>query len=343
VLAVGGLGAVLLTGDGGDEEYATSTTTTTVATTTTTAPPPPTWPLTGLPLEDPAQAAKPVLVVKIDNAQPDRGQGARPQAGINQADVVFEEVVEGSVTRFASLFHSTDADPVGPIRSARTTDLLIMAPLNRPLFAWSGANANVAGQVRAAAVVDVGHDAASDVYYRDSSRPAPYNLFSSTAALRASAPAENRPPPALFTYRAAGAAPAGGRPAQGVGIVFGDGPGSAPVEFAWDGSGWARSQVGTPHVDAAGARIAPENVIVQFTPYVEVQCCDAAGFPILEAQLVGQGDAWVFTGGQLVEAKWSRPSPRHTTTYTDATGKEVGLTPGRTWVALAPPGTATLR
>ncbi len=173
VLAVGGLGAVLLTGgDGGDEEQVTSTTTT-VATTTTTAPPPPTWPLTGLPLDDPAQAAKPVLVVKIDNAQPDRGQGARPQAGINQADVVFEEVVEGSVTRFASLFHSTDADPVGPIRSARTTDLLIMAPLNRPLFAWSGANANVAGQVRAAPLVDVGHDAASDVYYRDSSRPAP--------------------------------------------------------------------------------------------------------------------------------------------------------------------------
>ena len=334
---------MLLTGGGGGEEQAAATTTTTVATTTTTAAPEPTWPLTGLPLEDPAQAAKPVLVVKIDNAQPDRGQGARPQAGINQADVVFEEVVEGSVTRFASLFHSTDADPVGPIRSARTTDLLIMAPLNRPLFAWSGANGNVAGQVRTAQVVDVGYDAASDVYYRDGSRPAPYNLFSSTPALRAAAPQEDRPPPALFTYRAADAAPAGGRPVRGVGIVFGDGPGSAPVDFAWDGRGWARSQVGTPHVDAAGQPIAPPNVVVQFTPYVEVQCCDAAGFPILEAQLVGQGDAWIFTGGRLVEARWSRPSPQHTTTYTDAAGEPVGLTPGRTWVAIAPPGTATLR
>ncbi len=125
--------------------------------------------------------------------------------------------------------------------------------------------------------------------------------------------------------------------------MFGGGPGSAPVDFAWDGSGWARSQAGTPHVDAAGARIAPHNVIVQFTPYVEVQCCDAAGFPILEAQLVGQGDAWIFTDGQLVEAKWSRPAADKPTVYTDAAGKEVGLTPGRTWVAIAPPGTATVR
>ncbi len=78
-------------------------------------------------------------------------------------------------------------------------------------------------------------------------------------------------------------------------------------------------------------------------PIVEVQCCDAAGFPILEAQLVGQGDAWIFTGGQLVEAKWSRPAADKPTVYTDAARKPVGLTPGRTWVALAPPGTATLR
>lgn len=334
---------VVLATSGGDDEDVVASTTTTESTTTTstTAPPGPTWPLTGLPVEDEALAQRPTLVVKIDNAEPRRGQGGRPQAGINQADIVYEEMVEGSVTRLASLFHSTDVDPVGPIRSARTTDLLIMASLQRPLFAWSGANAGVAGQVRESDIIDVGVDAASDVYYRASDRPAPYNLFSATPALRAAAPDEQRPPPPQFTYRAEGMAPQGGRPVSNVNITFGDGPGSAPVGYQWDGSGWARSQRGNEHLDADGVRVAPPNVIVRFTPYVEVQCCDAAGFPIVEAQMAGEGDAWILTGGQLIEARWSQPSVDAPTEYTDADGQPVGLTPGRTWVAIAPPGSAT--
>jgi hypothetical protein len=334
--------AVLVLAGGDDDEVRAdraSTTTTTEATTTTTAAPG--YPLTGLPVDDPARAARPVLAVKIDNAEPRRGRGGRPQAGINAADVVFEEMVEGSVTRFLTLFHSTDADPVGPVRSARTTDLLLMGPLNRPLFAWSGANAGVAGQVRGADLVDVGYEANSGAFRRAGDRPAPYNLMSSTGALYGGAATEQRPPPALFTYRPAGEQPAG-RPVAGVRIVFGDGPGSAPVEYRWDGQGWARTQRDTPHVDAAGQQVAPPNVVIQFTPYAEVQCCDASGFPIVEAQLIGEGDAWILTGGQLVEARWARPGHGDVTTYT-VDGQPVGLTPGRTWVAIAPPGSAEVR
>ena len=338
------IGVAIAAGGGGDDEATTTTTeasTTTEATTTTEAAP--TYPLTGMPIDDPAKASRPALVVKIDNAQPRTGQGGRPQAGINSADVVYEEVVEGSVTRFASIFHSMDADPVGPVRSARTTDLLLMAPLNRPLFAWSGANAGVVEQVRRADIVDVGYDAATGAFNRRGDRRAPYNLFSSTQAIRAAAPAEDRPPPQLFQYRGADEAPAGGREVGGIHINFGGGPGSAPVDFEWDGSGWARSQRGTEHVDAAGQRIAPPNVIVQLTPYVEVQCCDAAGFPIVEAQLVGEGDAWVLTGGQLIEGRWSRPSLAEVTRYSTADGEPIRLTPGRTWVSIAPPGSTTVR
>lgn len=339
------IAAIALGGGGGDEEpaeRAATSTTEATTTTSTTAPAEPGYPLTGQPVDDPARAQRPVLAVKIDNAEPRTGRGGRPQAGINQADVVFEEMVEGSVTRFLALFHSQDADPIGPVRSARTTDLLLMEPLQRPLFAWSGANAAVVGEVRGAAVADVGFDAASGAYHRAGDRPAPYNLMSSTGALRAAAPDEERPPPALFRYRGADAEPAG-EPVQGVAIVFGDGPGSAPVDYEWDGTGWARSQRGTPHVDATGARVAPPNVVVQFTPYAEVQCCDAAGFPIVEAQLVGEGDAWVLSAGRLVEARWSRPAIGDVTTYTTADGEPVLLTPGPTWVAIAPPGSAEAR
>ena len=91
------------------------------------------WPLTGL--QDEGVGTWPVLMVKIDNH--DR---ARPQAGINSADVVFEEIVEGGLTRFAALFHSQQTELLGPIRSVRTSDFNLLRNLNRPLFANSGGN-----------------------------------------------------------------------------------------------------------------------------------------------------------------------------------------------------------
>jgi hypothetical protein len=140
-----------------------ATTTTTVAPSTTTVVGPPA-PLTGLP-GDPSLATKPVLIVKIDN-HPE----ARPQAGLNQADIVYEEIVEG-ITRFAAVFQSTDAAPVGPIRSARTTDLNIFAAYGRPLIAWSGGNACGEGR-RSANIVDVGHGklGTPGAYYCDPDR-----------------------------------------------------------------------------------------------------------------------------------------------------------------------------
>ncbi len=96
---------------------------TTASTTTTTAAPAPTFPLTGMPLTDPAQGQKPALVIKIDNVD----QYSRPQAGINQADIVYEEKIEGPISRFAAVFHSTELDLVGPIRSGRSTDVAIVS------------------------------------------------------------------------------------------------------------------------------------------------------------------------------------------------------------------------
>jgi len=122
---------------------------------------------------DPATVARPVLVVKIDNVA-----DAHPQSGINQADVVYEELVENSSTRLMVMFQSTDATPIGPIRSARPTDVLLFSPLNKPLFAWFGSETSGARDDR-----QLQHrrrrqtTPAVDQYYRDSSRAAPHNLF----------------------------------------------------------------------------------------------------------------------------------------------------------------------
>lgn len=336
VLAVGALAA----GAGSSESAApaTTTTSTTAATTTTPPPPPPpVYPLTGMPAVDPAVAARPTLVVKIDNSEPK----SRPQIGLNQADIVYEERVEGAVTRFMALFHSGDAMPVGPVRSARTSDIGLFKPMGTPLFAWSGANAIFAQRVRDAGIVDIGYDVASGFYSRAGDRRAPHNLMlRSTMDVWASAPAGATAPAAqLFSFREPGEPASGGTPATGVRIVFAEGAGSAPVEYVWNGAGWARWQAGTAHVDAEGVQIAPENVVISYTPYADSDTNDQFGVPIREAQLVGEGEALVLTGGQAFAARWVKPSLEAPAQYVDGAGNPIRLTPGRTWVALPEPGT----
>jgi hypothetical protein len=326
------------------ESTAPETTTTTASTTTTAPPttppppPPPTWPLTGAPISDPALANKPALIVKIDNVEPD----SRPQAGINQADIVYEERVEGAVTRLMAVFHSTDAAPVGPVRSARTSDIGLFKAFGTPLFAWSGSNAIFVPRIRNAGIVDVGYDAATSQYYRARDRRAPHNLMlHGTPDMWAAGYGGGTAPGPVFAYRAQGEPATGGTPVGGVHIVFATGAGSAPVDWTWTGAGWARNQAGTPHLDANGTQVGPENVIVSFTPYANTDVNDQFGVPIREAQTVGEGDAWVLTGGMLINAHWVKPALEAPTQYLGADGQPIRLTPGRTWVELPEPGTAT--
>src|SRR3954454_8087691 len=162
-------------------------------TTTTASPAAPTSPLTGTPVANPANQNRVALIVKIDNAPE-----ARPQAGLTEADVVFEEQVEGGISRLMAIYQSADANPVGPVRSARSTDISIASELNRPLFGYSGANALFLKLVRSSPLVDVGVDLQPSEYRREGSRHAPHNLMSTTAGLFKHAPAGSGPPPALF-------------------------------------------------------------------------------------------------------------------------------------------------
>lgn len=293
-------------------------------------------PLTGLP-RDPAAPARAALIVKIDNAPK-----ALPQAGINDADVVVEEGVEGGVTRFATLFHSQDAGSVGPVRSARSTDLLFAQQLGRPLFAYSGANDVFAGLIRKAPLVDVGVGRFPAIYKRVPGRPGPYNLFSDTPAMYASAPDEKTPPPPLFSYRATGEAPpeAGSEPApRGVQAVWKLNITTTAV-FAWDEASktFKRTNNGQPHLDASGKQVAPDNVVFQVCDYRNTGLVDRSGAQVPEAVLIGEGEAWVLTAGRLLKGRWSRPTEAQTTAYTLPSGEPIKLTPGRTWLELVPTG-----
>ena len=320
---------------GGEKEAAPKkTTSTTAETTTTMAAPTNLAPLTGLPA-DPALLARPLLVVKIDNAPK-----ARPPVGINDAEAVYSEKVEDGVTRLFTMFHTTDADSIGPVRSARTTDIILSRPLNRPLFAYSGAAGGTVEQIRRSPMVDLSPNTFPSAFRRERSRPAPHNLFSATKTLRRPEP-QSGPPPALFAFRAEGApvSGAGAADAKGVHVEYIGKNVKTIVDYAWDAAsgGWQRTQDGTPYSDSNGRQISPRNVIVQLVNYRDTGGRDTTGSPVDEAELVGEGEVWVLTGGKVIKGRWKRTADE-VTQYLDSAGKPILLTPGQTWVELAVAG-----
>jgi hypothetical protein len=316
---------------------ATTTTkqsTTTVKPTTTTKAVPATWPLTGLPIQgDPKQADHAALVVKIDNHP-----AARPQAGLNQTDIVYEEIVEG-ITRFFTVFHSQIPGPVGPIRSARTQDLFLVGNLNVPLFAWSGGNPNVTRAIHNGPLIDmsaqIGIANRAGQYHRQGGYPAPHNLFADGHGLMTfNQPGATGPKP-VFTYRTPSET-INGVPAQGVDLHML----ATNAEWRWNQQwgAYLRSNSGAPHKDQAGNQVATSNVVVLFVDY-KPSPADARS---PEAQTTGSGDVWIFTGGKVVGGRWTRAKASDPWTFTDGSGKPIKLTPGRTWVELARTGNAVI-
>jgi hypothetical protein len=317
----------------------TTTTVPAPATTTTTRPPPPppppVAPLTGLLQLNQAQLGAPAVVVKIDNVD-----DARPQTGINQADVVYEELVEGGLSRLAAVFQSQYPTTVGPVRSGRLTDAAIADDLNHPVFAYSGTNAGFLTVLRAQPVTDIDDGNRPDLFWRSTLAAAPHNLYASVAAL-AAASTTRAPPPPLFAYLPAGAAfgGSGTGPAQQISIDFG----ATSVTWSWNAAlrAWTRSQDGSADVDRSGAELSATNVIVQFVPYITSGLATGEGVtpvPIPTGELVGRGTAWYLSDGRVAAGSWSRSGPTATTQYTDASGATLRLAPGRTWVELVPVG-----
>jgi hypothetical protein len=320
---------------GGDEDTAGASgdTPTTAETTTTAAPI--IAPLTGVVDPTGASATRPVLTVKVENTA-----SALPQDGIDQADVVYEEVVEGGITRLAAMFNSRVPNRIGPIRSVRNTDQAIVWPVGG-VFAYSGGAPVSVRSISEAPVVLVDEDSADDGMFRDSGRQRPHNLFGNGEVLitRGGTPV---PPPALFSYRAAGA-PATGEPAGSFDVGF---RARNAVTWTWNPAAgtYTRHVFDRDAATGAGAPIAPQNVIVQFVDYVGGKNNAGAGAEGSEAVMTGSGDAWVFTGGVVIKGRWERASKEVPTQFVDAAGASIALAPGQTWVELPQIGyTITVR
>ena len=302
-----------------------------VATTTsTTVIEGPVAPFTGLPAPSEAAAAASALVVKIGN----NNDQSRPQDGLAEADIVYEALIEGLKTRFAAVFQTQAPPRVGPVRSARTTDVELLAGLGTPAFVFSGANAPTLAELREAAnrgvFVDAGALRRLDPYFRLGSRSAPYNLWVDMETIDYSG---SGVPSAVLVY---GELPEGaGSEVGGVEIAYQASFGRQ-VAHLWDptAGGWVRVQDGTLHTVLSGdeeGEIAPANVVVLHVVY-EVSPADPAS---PEAQSFGGGPVQVFTRGRVVEGAWARSQQAPVWNLTDHNGQVIGLEAGSTWLILA--------
>ena len=320
------VGIALLVAGGGvylTQRHATwfpsATTTTSLPTTTTTLPV--IAPLSGAIDPTGLSSTRPALTIKVENT-PD----ARPQWGIDKADVVYEEIVEGGITRLAAVFQSIVPGRVGPVRSVRRTDQAIVWPIGG-LFAYSGGAPYAVQSILTAPVHTYSETGAREGMFRDHTRYAPHNLFAVPAKLWLH-PGTPTPPRPLFTYRGAKDRAVGKRIA-GFRMGFRMGYATAfywnPVTKSWD-----RTIFGGPDFTAMHARISPKNVVVMWINYK-----GGVGVMGAEGIMVGEGRSMVMTNGRSIAGTWTRASKQDRAIYRDAKGREIQMSPGQTWVELA--------
>lgn len=320
-------------------------------------PPPPEpvrCPLTGVEAPQGLDINRPAMAVKIDNHP-----NARPQTGLETADIVYEELVEGGLTRFMAIYHCGDAADLGPTRSARAVDPDILTQYAPVLFAYSGASPNNLAKVaRTQGIVNLVHGSNGPAYARRGGRPAPNNLYTSTDKIRARPAAQGvvgppktglvfnpklgetaspspSPSPGPTATAASPGAPAPAAPPPPAGppgnkISFSY-SGAAGVSYTYDPASrrYLRMQAGGPHRAASGQQLGATNVVV-----MKVAVDRGGSSP--EIAVAGRGEAIVLRHGQAIVGQWVRPSLAEQTTLIDGAGQPIELAAGNTWINLLP-------
>lgn len=295
----------------------------------------PTCPLSGLEPKRGAHLRRPAVAIKVVNVP-----AAYPLSGLEDAELVFEEVVEGGVTRFMALYHCTDADRVGPIRSVRAIDVPILAPLTG-IMAASGGNPTVLSIIRTSGIYLVEEFPQWASAVMRIPRPGisrDHTLYAKTAEVRRFGMEEGgirKPPPRkFFTFGDLEETGFTGRKAERVSLTFGR---LTTVIYEWNGSAWERAQDGVLFQDEDGDPIEIDNVIIEeHTVNNSDSMVDVAGNPSPEiADETGSGVAFILRDGVAVKARWVRDAVDAPTRY-EKDGQLIPLKSGRTWIALFP-------
>lgn len=287
------------------------------------------WPLTGVQTTDLVE--QPAVAVKIENTA-----AARPQSGLNQADVVWETIIEFDVSRFLAVFDSQTPQAVGPIRSVRPIDMRIYAPLE-PVFAFSGGQAGILKDMRATQGVAVDENTGGGTMWREGSRRAPHNLYGSVEKMRAVG--KSLPPVTeQFTFAAdldSASAYALGEATTNISLNM-----SPAAKPQWDWSeqamAWQRSEGNNAATDAEGKRLEATNVVVLEAKTVDSGYKAQNNAMVPDNVLEGTGDALVATGGKTLAGTWSKADKNSPVLLHMEGQVPLDLAPGNTWVEVLP-------
>ena len=299
---------------------------------------PPRWPLTGVAATE--VSTRPALAIKVENSPE-----ARPQTGLEQADVVWEQVVEGGISRFVAVYQSQVPAEVGPIRSVRPMDPAIAAPLHG-LIAFSGGQQGFVQALKNAGLQTISMDAGAGGFYRKKGvGPAPHNVYGTPQTFWDQADGNHSAaPPAQFVIAKTpdkSSAVVSGGPSSTVAVQLSGG--SRPT-WTWDGGTgtWLRAEGSAPAMLRSGARITATNVVTLRVRLVNSGTTDPAGNPVPETVIEGSGDATVSSGGKTVTGTWSKGGTDAVLTLAAADGSVLTLAPGSTWVELVPVSTGAV-
>ena len=286
-------------------------------------------PLTGVEPSRGRVPERPALAVKIENASV-----SRPQAGLQSADIVYEQPVEGGITRFIAIFQCRNAERVGPVRSVRESDPAILVQFGSPLFGYAGGVAAIEEAVRDAGIQDLNYKIAVEAYTRDPNRTPPHDLYTTTRALYRSGRGSPEVPEPVFTYEE-DAPSEGARRAREVHVNF-----SPESDVLWryrrGQNRYLRFHGEEAHTLEDGNQVSSTNVIVQVVQVRLTGRTDPAGNPVPEPVVLGRGQAFVFRNGRLIRGQWIREGRGDITRFEDRQGNEIALAPGTTWVELFP-------
>ena len=286
------------------------------------APPPTTWAMTGLPDKQDGRQ-RPILAVKLDNTS-----SSWPQVGVDAADLVVQEPVEGGATRLAAFYESDIPKSVGPVRSIRTSDLGFVKPADATLVASGGSPIALAAARRAKiTVIEEG----TTGFYRESGRAAPYNLMADLKQIARDVKAAGPVDP----YLAFGdfVAPAG-KTTKSVGVSFSPSSGEQ-WQYRRATDVWTRT--------GNGGDFDAKSLVILSLEVGDAGYLDPAGNPVPEMRTTGSGTGWLVVGSKIHKIRWSKPSARATWTLTTRQGAELNVPAGNSWVSLIPDTTGSVQ
>ncbi|MFG2502914.1 DUF3048 domain-containing protein [Streptomyces sp. NPDC048441] len=277
-------------------------------------------PFTGL-----AADRNPVLAVKFDNARM-----ARPHTGLNQADIVYVEKVEGGMSRLMGVYSSRLPRYVGPVRSARESDIELLRQFGRPALAYSGVRSSLNKVLKRSPLYARPHGSLPGAYFRSGGRPAPHNLFVRPRSVLRSAPKADRPTDIGFRF---GPAPAGGSPTKMRTVRYA----SASHTFSWSPREhrWLASFDGAPARSTSGARLGARTIVIQYVDMPPSRFKDVNGAATPYIKTVGSGRATVLRNGKAYKTRWKRPSAGSGTSFTRPNGTRMPFARGQVWMVYA--------